>query len=102
MLAKYFLLCADTDYYSVGNARGALKLAKAEIKRQLRVTVRAWRRLMLRRIKPTTAIRLCGRSCWKITLLLSRLSLLVIGGSVVALLVVSARLITKLRGFRSG
>jgi len=81
---------------------GALLLAKAEIKRQLRVTVRAWRKLMLRRIKPTTALRLCARSCWKIARLLSRLSLLVVGGGVVALLVVLARLVTKLRGTRPG
>jgi len=77
-------------------------LAKAEIKRQLRVTVRAWRKLMMRRIAPTTALRLCARSCWKITRLLSRLSLLVVGGSVVALLVVLARVVSKLRGFGSG
>ena len=77
-------------------------MAKAEIRRQLRVTARAWRKLTMRRIKPLTAVRLCGRSCWKITLLLSRLSVLVIGGSVVALLMVVVRLIVKLRGSGSG
>jgi len=77
-------------------------MAAAEVRRQLRAATRAWRKLLRRRIKPVTALRVFGRSCWKIIQLLSRLSLLVIGGSVVAVLMVLIRLVLKIRGAKAG
>ena len=63
------------------------------------MAARAWRKLLRRRIKPSTALHVVGRSCLKTLQLFSRLSLLVIGGSIVAVLMIVVRVASRL--FRS-
>ncbi len=77
-------------------------MAVVEIKRQIRVSARAWRKLLRRRIKPAIATRVLMRSCLKVTHALSLLTLLVIGASIVATLMVSTRLVFKLRNAKFG
>ena len=75
-------------------------MAVVEIKRQMRVSARAWRKLLHRRIKPVIAARVLLRSCLKVTHALSLLTLVVIGGSIVATLMISTRLVFKLRSLK--
>ncbi len=72
-------------------------MAVVEIKRQMRVTSRAWRKLLRRQIKPAVAFRVISRSCLKVLHALSLLTLLIVGGSIIATLMVSTRLVFKLR-----
>ena len=75
-------------------------VAAKEIKRQLRITARACRKLTHRRIKPLLAARVVLRSVYKIVRALSLLSLLLVGGGIFATLIVSTRLFYKVRSSR--
>jgi len=75
-------------------------MAIKEIRRQFRVTGRAWRKMVRRDIKPYVAFGIFLRSGKRILRALATFTLLVIGGGIFATLFVSTRLICKLR--RSG
>lgn len=75
-------------------------MAVVEIRRQVRVTARAWRKLLRRRISPAIAFRVFIRSCGKALHALSLLMILVVGGSVVVVLMLMTRLFYRLRGSR--
>jgi len=75
-------------------------MAVVEIRRQVRATSRAWRNLLRRRIHPSIALRLIIRSCGKVLHAVSLLTLLVIGGSIVAALMLITRLFFRLRDSR--
>jgi len=75
-------------------------MAVAEVKRQVRAITRAWRKLLRRRIHPTVALRLVLRSCGKVLHAVSLLTLLIVGGSIVAALMLTTRLFFRLRNLR--
>jgi len=74
-----------------------LKLAVVEIRRHIRVSARAWRKLLRRGIKPSVAFLVFVRSLGKISRIVARLMLLLIGGGMVGLLVLFTRIFYKLR-----
>jgi len=76
-------------------------MAVAGIKRQARIATRAWRRLLQRRISPVVAFRLFVRSCARITHALFLLALFIIGGGIVALLMVTTRLFFRAREYKA-
>jgi len=75
-------------------------MAVAEVKRQVRAMTRAWRKLLRRRIHPSIALRLVLRNCRKVLHAVSLLTLLIVGGSIVAALMLTTRLFFRLRDFR--
>jgi len=75
-------------------------MAIREIKRQCRLTGRAWRKMVRRDIKPYIAFGIFLRSGKRILRALATFTLLVIGGGIFATLFISTRLVCKLR--RSG
>jgi len=79
-------------------------MAIKEIRRQCRLTGRAWRKMVRRDIRPTVAFGLFLRSGKRILRALATFTLLVIGGGIFATLFVSTRLVCRLRrsGDRSG
>ena len=74
-------------------------MARISLGRHIRSIRRASRRLRRRQIKPMLAIRLIGRSSWRITHAVVVLLLLLVVATIVLSIVASGSLIRKLRSY---
>lgn len=76
-------------------------MAKISLGRHIRSIRRAGRRLRKRQIKPVLAIRLIGRSSWRIAHAVVVVVLLLGGAVTVLLIMASGSVVRKFRGYGS-
>lgn len=74
-------------------------MARSKVARHIRSIRRAALRLRRRRIKPVVAMRLIGRSCWRIAHAIVVLILFLIVAATVLTIMASGTTVRKLRGY---